>query len=111
MSWLDAAPALGNCRPVNRKERQTDRYQSWLRRTRRRLAASGGISQAAATLAAETGGDAGYWRTRLEALLAGAEPPTIELITRIDSLLATPVAQIAENPAQGMLFPEAGTTD
>ncbi len=111
MSCLDAAPAFGKCRRVNRKEHQSIPYQSWLRRTRRRLAASGGISQAAVRLAAETAGDAGHWRTRLETLLDGTEPPTIDLITRIDSLLATPVTRIAENPAQELLFPDTGRAD
>ncbi len=57
-------------------------------------------------LAAETGGDASQWRTQLEALLTGAEPPTIDLIVRIDSLLAKPVTRTDENPAQELLFPD-----
>jgi hypothetical protein len=107
MSWLDAASPFMESRRVSKKDQQTDRYQSWLKRTRRRLATSGGISQAAARLAAESGGDTGHWRARLEALLAGDEPPTIDLVTRIDSLLATPEVRISENPAQGLLFPAA----
>lgn len=91
---------------VSHKEHPNDRYQSWLRRTRRRLATSGGVSQTAMRLAVETGGDASQWRARLEALLAGAEPPTIDLIVRIDSLLATPLAPAGENPVQELLFPD-----
>lgn len=95
-------------RRVSHKEHPQDRYQSWLRRTRRRLATSGAVSQAAVRLARETGGDASQWRTRLEALLAGAEPPTIDLIVRIDALLAKPVTTTVENPAQDLLFPDIG---
>lgn len=104
MSWLDAATTFMNLRRVSHNDPPQDRYQAWLRRTRRRLATSGGVSQAAVRLAAETGGDSRQWRERLEALLAGAEPPTIDMITRIDSLLAKPVPQAGENPAQEMLF-------
>jgi hypothetical protein len=85
-------------------DREGSRYQAWLRRTRRRLAASGGLSQAAAQLAIETGDDPGYWRKRLEALLDGSDPPTIDLVTRIDSMLSKPASQTSDNPAQEMLF-------
>jgi len=90
---------------VSRKQNANDRYQTWLKRVRRRLAASGGISQAAMLLATETGGDRSHWRARLEAMLDGSEPPCIDMLTRIDSMLATPSAEISADPAQGLLFP------
>ncbi len=80
------------------------RYQAWLRRTRRRLAASGGISQAAVQLANDTGDDPGYWRKRLAAMLDGSDPPTIDMVTRIDSMLSKPASQTGDDSAQEMLF-------
>ena len=81
-------------------------YQTWLRRTRRRLAASGSVSQAALRLAREDGDGEVAWRERLTALLDDRLVPDPEWITRIDAVLATPAAESSPNPAQELLFPE-----
>jgi len=65
-------------------------YETWLRRTRRQLSASGRLSQVAQVLATDTGSTATFWSTRLRELLEGAANPTLEELIRIEGLLATP---------------------
>lgn len=80
--------------------------EAWLRRISRQFAASGRLSQAAAVLAREDGGCAEAWSARLRRILEGDETPTIELLTRIDGILAKPGTGGLEPPAdiQGSLF-------
>jgi len=89
---------------VNGIQRGRAYYEKWLGRARRRLAASGSISQAAARLAIEHGGCPEQWRQRLRALLDGHEIATPELLASIERLLATPTATSSGNPAQELLF-------
>lgn len=42
-------------------------------------------------LAASDGGSVDEWRTRLRVLLEGRELPSLDLLTRIDALLAGPL--------------------
>ena len=77
---------------------------AWLRRTGRQLAVSGRLSQTAMALAREDGNTLEEWRARLRVLLEGRELPSLELLTRIDGLLAGPSASRREDPAQGSLF-------
>jgi hypothetical protein len=79
-------------------------FETWLRRTGRQLAASGRLSQVAVVLAAEEGGTPDEWRTRLRTLLEGNDTPSIELLTRIDALLAGPSKPKNTPPEQDMLF-------
>lgn len=79
-------------------------FEIWLRRTGRQLAASGRLSQVAVVLANEQGGTPDEWRTRLRILLEGNETPSIELLTRIDALLAGPSKSGDTPPEQKMLF-------
>jgi len=55
-------------------------------------------------LSAEEGGTVDEWRTRLRVLLEGDEVPSLDLLTRIDALLAGPSAQKQDDGAQGALF-------
>lgn len=80
-------------------------FETWLRRTSRQFAVSGRLSQTAAMLARENGGSPDEWRTRLRTILDGGEIPSIELLTRIDALLAGPSTSRNDDRAQGMLFP------
>ena len=64
-------------------------FEAWLRRTRRQLAPSGRLTEAALVLAREEGGTEASWRQFLRQLLEGLESPTIEMLTRIDALLAS----------------------
>lgn len=85
-------------------------FESWLRRAGRHFATSGSLSQAAVVLAREEGGTPEEWRARLRTLLDGNEIPSLELLTRIDALLAGPAkhrtagTKDAPGASQGTLF-------
>jgi hypothetical protein len=55
-------------------------------------------------LAVEQGGTVDEWRSRLRTLLEGHEIPSLDLLTRIDALLAGPSNARAGTDAQGSLF-------
>jgi hypothetical protein len=80
-------------------------FDAWLRRTSRRFAVSGQLSQTAMVLAKENGGTPDEWRDRLRTLLTGGEAPSLELLTRIDALLAGQPPRRTESEVQGSLFP------
>lgn len=63
--------------------------EAWLRRTRRQLAPSGRLTEAALILSREEGGSQESWRQRLRDFLDGSDVPSLDLLTRIDALLAT----------------------
>ncbi len=79
-------------------------FDAWLRRTGRQFAVSGRLTQTAAALAAEDGGTVEEWRTRLRDLMEGGEIPSLELLTRIDGLLAGPSKSARDEDSQGSLF-------
>ena len=79
-------------------------FEAWLRRAGRQFAASGRLSQIAWVLAREDGGTLAEWRARLRRLLDGGELPSLELLTRLDALLAGPSKTSRDDPAQGALF-------
>ena len=79
-------------------------FDAWLRRTGRQLAVSGRLSQTAMALAAQDGGTLEDWRARLRVLLDGKEVPSLELLTRIDALLAGPSHKRGDDTDQGLLF-------
>lgn len=85
---------------------KTDRpyFDAWLRRTGRQFAISGRLTQTAVALAADLGGTVDDWRVRLKTLLAGGEIPSLELLTRIDALLAGPTKSRRVDDPQGLLF-------
>ena len=79
-------------------------FEAWLRRTGKQLAISGRLTQTAAVLASEDGSSIHSWRTRLRVLLEGKETPSLDLLTRIDALLAGPTKRKAIEDCQGLLF-------
>lgn len=79
-------------------------FEAWLRRTGRQFAVSGRLSQIAFVLAKEEGGTPEEWSTRLRTLLEGNEAPSIDLLTRIDALLAGPSKDTGHENSQGSLF-------
>lgn len=79
-------------------------FEAWLRRTGRQFAVSGRLTQTAMVLAAEEGGTVEEWRARLRTLMEGNEVPSLELLTRIDALLAGPSSARGDNDGQGSLF-------
>ena len=79
-------------------------FESWLRRTGRQLAVSGRLTQVAMMLAMEEDGSVEEWRSRLRTLLDGGDVPSLELLTRIDALLAAPSKPSRANESQDQLF-------
>jgi hypothetical protein len=63
-------------------------FDAWLRRARKQFAVSGMLSQVASTLARQDGVAEAIWRERLRSLLDGDGSPSLDLLTRIDALLA-----------------------
>ncbi len=79
-------------------------FEAWLRRTGKQLAVSGRLTQVAIVLAAEKGGSVEDWRLHLRCLLTGEKIPSLELLTRIDCLLAEPRPTREDPHRQGSLF-------
>ena len=79
-------------------------FEAWLRRTGRQFAVSGRLSQTALLLARDEGGTHEEWCGRLRAFLDGEEIPSLDLLTRIDALLASPGRETKTDPSQGLLF-------
>ena len=81
-------------------------FDTWLRRTGRQFAVSGRLTQVAMVLASENGETLDAWSARLRMLLEGQEVPSLDLLMRIDALLAgaKSARKKEENPAQGQLF-------
>lgn len=66
-------------------------FESWLRRTRKQLAASGRLSEIALILSREEGHSPQYWSSWLREVLEEEATPSLDLLTRIDAILAPPV--------------------
>ena len=79
-------------------------FEAWLRRTKRQFAVSGRLTQTATLLAAEGDGTTEEWSTRLRTMMNGQEVPSIELLTRIDALIAGPSKPISQSDSQALLF-------
>jgi hypothetical protein len=79
-------------------------FEAWLRRTRRQFAVSGRLSQTAYLLAREHGESPDLWADRLRKLLDGNEPPSLELLTRIDALLSPRATGGTDESVQDTLF-------
>lgn len=65
--------------------------ENWLRRTRKQLAASGRLSELALILSREEGNTPGHWSSFLREVLEEEVAPSLDLLTKIDALLAKPV--------------------
>ncbi len=78
--------------------------ESWLRRTRKQLAGSGRLSEAALILSREEGDTPGYWNAFLREVLEAITVPSLDLLTRIDALLARPVRANTDQLDQAHLF-------
>jgi hypothetical protein len=90
--------------PVFSTKNDRPYFEAWLRRTSKQFAVSGRLTQTAMVLAAEQGGSIEDWRIRLRTLLEGEEVPSLDLLTRIDALLAGPSKESADLTQQGCLF-------
>jgi hypothetical protein len=65
--------------------------ETWLRRTRKQLSASGRLSEIALILSREDGNTATHWSSYLRDVLEEEVTPSLDLLTRIDAILARPV--------------------
>lgn len=65
--------------------------ETWLRRTRKQLATSGRLSEIALILSREEGNTAAHWSSYLREVLEEETTPSLDLLTRIDAMLAQPV--------------------
>jgi hypothetical protein len=79
-------------------------FEAWLRRTSKQFAVSGRLTQTAMVLAAEEGGTLDEWRTRLRTLLEGNEVPSLDLLMRIDALLAGSSGKRQNDEGQSRFF-------
>jgi len=79
-------------------------FEAWLRRTGKQFAVSGRLTQTAMVLAAEEGGTVDEWRNRLRVILEGNEVPSLDLLTRIDALLAGPSTPRKDDDSQSAFF-------
>lgn len=79
-------------------------FEAWLRRMKRQFAVSGRLTQTATLLAAQGDGSTEEWSTKLRTMLDGREMPSIELLTRIDALLAGPSKAPVTTESQPSLF-------
>lgn len=79
-------------------------FDAWLRRTGKQFAISGRLTQTATVLAIEDGSSIQSWIARLRILLEGKETPSLDLLTRIDALLAGPTKRKAVEDCQELLF-------
>lgn len=75
---------------MSEAKEQKPYFDAWLKRTRRQLSRSGRLSEIALILSRESGERAEEWRCRLRGLLEGEELPSLDLLVKIDSLLAGP---------------------
>jgi len=66
-------------------------FENWLRRTRRQLASSGRLSEIALILSREEGRTPQHWSVWLREVLEEEATPSLDLLTRIDAILARPV--------------------
>jgi hypothetical protein len=79
-------------------------FEAWLRRTKRQFSVSGRLTQTATLLAAQGDGSTEEWSAKLRTMMDGREMPSIELLTRIDALLAGPSRPSSQTDSQASLF-------
>lgn len=66
-------------------------FENWLRRTRKQLSASGRLTEIAIILAREEGNTAEHWSRYLRGMIDEEVTPSLDLLTKIDALLARPL--------------------
>jgi hypothetical protein len=76
--------------------------ESWLRRARKQLAASGRLSELALILARQEGGTAEHWSALVRGILDEQATPSLDLLTRIDAVLAKPVERPTASEQPGL---------
>jgi len=79
-------------------------FDTWLKRTRKQFAVSGRLSQTALILSQEEGGTQESWASRLRSILDGQEVPSLDLLTRIDTILSHTSPKPTDQDNQGSLW-------
>ena len=78
-------------------------FENWLRRTRKQLSASGRLSEIALILSGEEGNTPAHWSSYLRSMIDGEVTPSLDLLTRIDALLAKPVTPPSKGDSPPLL--------
>ena len=78
--------------------------EAWLTRTRKQLSASGRLTELALVLAGDGSATQKEWRSKLQEILDGKNEPSLELLTRIDSLLSRAVVKKHVSDSSADLF-------
>jgi hypothetical protein len=76
--------------------------ETWLRRTRKLLSASGRLSEIALILSLDDGNTPDHWSRYLREVLDEEVTPSLDLLTRIDAILAKPVKASIQPDAPGL---------
>jgi hypothetical protein len=76
--------------------------ENWLRRTRKQLSASGRLTELSLILSKEEGNTAVHWSSYLREVLEEETTPSLDLLTRIDAILAKPVKAEEKNDAPSL---------
>ncbi len=76
--------------------------ETWLRRTRKQLSGSGRLTEIALILSREDGNTPTHWSTYLRDVLEEAVTPSLDLLTRIDAILARPVKPSGQVDSPGL---------
>lgn len=86
-------------------ERETKPYlEAWVKRMRRELSVSGRLSELAFIMSQEGCMDQHGWRLKIQRILDREEDPGFDLLTRIDSVLASPMENALETAPEPGLF-------
>ena len=88
---LAIPPVSRYARPVFPGKPDRPYFESWLKRTRKQLAGSGRLSEIALILSWEEGRTPQNWCSYLREVLEEEVTPSLDLLTRIDAILAKPV--------------------
>jgi hypothetical protein len=82
----------------------TPYFDTWLRRTRKQLTTSGRLSQVATVLADQDGTTPAEWEEKLRAMLEGDTTPGLEILVRIDGILAGTPKSTPEQTSEQLGF-------
>ena len=88
---MPSSPPTTSLRPVFPGKPERPYFENWLRRTRKQLSASGRLTEISIILSREEGNTAEHWSRYLRSVIDGESTPSVDLLTKIDALLAKPL--------------------
>jgi len=89
---------------IGLKNKKKAYLEVWLKRMRKEFSSSGRLSEIAFILSKEDGSPEREWQLRLRELMNGQIEPDMDLITKLESLIAKPIKQQSVVEASGGLF-------